>query len=398
MWQEGVLLRLVEPVDLVEEQDGARTVERQPLLRLGDRRADVGHTGHHRGHRREVRSDLTCKESREARLAGPGRTPQEQRREMTARDRPAEWAALPDEMLLAHELVEGPRPHPGGERLTLGRGLEERLGLRASGAWTCRRHRSQSRTPDGSLGLPELDPVALGIEGPCEPTDVCPQIRPTPVAWRTTHRANRNAMSEPPIMTIRRTSRCTYAYSWLARSAIEPLRTRTSPSTGRRERSRARAAFVSAARSAATICASSSAARASSVGVSETEPAVGVGVDSVVGRAVVVRRCSRGRCPGRLDPPRTRLAMVVGDPPDGRSKGGTSIGSPPAAEDSTAPSTAIRCVSAKDRLLDSRRPARRRTLTSTSTRPWPPTSGRSSSSSSSRSSSSSSWCCGSRAS
>ena len=78
-------------------------------------------------------------------------------------------------------------------------------------------------------------------------------------------------------------------------SAIEPLRTRTSPSAGLRERSRARASFVSAARSAAMICASSSEARASSAAVSETDPVAGVEVDCVEGRAAGARRCSRDR-------------------------------------------------------------------------------------------------------
>ena len=40
--QQRVLLGLVEAVDLVEEQDRARAVEGQPVLRLGDRGADLG--------------------------------------------------------------------------------------------------------------------------------------------------------------------------------------------------------------------------------------------------------------------------------------------------------------------------------------------------------------------
>jgi hypothetical protein len=56
---------------------------------------------------------------------------------MAAGDRPAERSALADEVLLADELVEASRPHPRRERLALGRWVEERLGLRASGARTC---------------------------------------------------------------------------------------------------------------------------------------------------------------------------------------------------------------------------------------------------------------------
>ena len=40
--QERVLLGLVEAVDLVDEQDRPAAVEGEPVLRLGDRRADLG--------------------------------------------------------------------------------------------------------------------------------------------------------------------------------------------------------------------------------------------------------------------------------------------------------------------------------------------------------------------
>ena len=65
---------------------------------------------------------------------------------MPAGDAPPERAALADEVLLADELVERPRTHPGRERLAFGRRLEQGLG---SGA---------DRTPrgwhvrDGSAG------------------------------------------------------------------------------------------------------------------------------------------------------------------------------------------------------------------------------------------------------
>lgn len=44
---------------------------------------------------------------------------------MTARDAPAQRAALADEMLLADELVEVARAHPRRERLPLRRRLEQ---------------------------------------------------------------------------------------------------------------------------------------------------------------------------------------------------------------------------------------------------------------------------------
>lgn len=50
---------------------------------------------------------------------------------MAAGKTAAQRSALADEVVLADELVEAPRSHPGGQRLALRRWLEERLGLRA---------------------------------------------------------------------------------------------------------------------------------------------------------------------------------------------------------------------------------------------------------------------------
>ena len=76
--QERVLLRLVEAVNLVEEQDGSRPVEGQPVLRLGDRRPHLGDAGEDGAHRAEVGADLCRKETGEARLAGSRRPPEQE--------------------------------------------------------------------------------------------------------------------------------------------------------------------------------------------------------------------------------------------------------------------------------------------------------------------------------
>src|SRR6187200_550046 len=57
---------------------------------------------------------------------------------MAARDRSPQRATLPDEVLLADELVEVARPHPRRQWLALGRWLEERLGPGAG--WSPRWH------------------------------------------------------------------------------------------------------------------------------------------------------------------------------------------------------------------------------------------------------------------
>ena len=134
MGQERVLLGLVEPMDLVEEEDRPLLVERETVLGLGDRRPDVGDAAHHRRQRHEMGADLLGEEAGEARLAGARRTPQQGRGEVAPGDAPAERAALADEVLLADELLEAARPHPGRERLLLGRRLEERLRAGAAGS------------------------------------------------------------------------------------------------------------------------------------------------------------------------------------------------------------------------------------------------------------------------
>jgi hypothetical protein len=55
---------------------------------------------------------------------------------VTAGDAPAERAALADEVLLPDELGQRSRSHPRGERLPLGRRLEEAFGPGASGPGT----------------------------------------------------------------------------------------------------------------------------------------------------------------------------------------------------------------------------------------------------------------------
>ena len=52
--QQRVLLRLVEAVHLVDEEDRALAELAAALLRLGDSRADVGDAGQHRVDRDEV--------------------------------------------------------------------------------------------------------------------------------------------------------------------------------------------------------------------------------------------------------------------------------------------------------------------------------------------------------
>ena len=66
---------------------------------------------------------------------------------MASGDAAAERAAFADEVLLADELRERPRSHPSGERLALGRWLEERLWFRAACLGTGGRHAVSLEAP-----------------------------------------------------------------------------------------------------------------------------------------------------------------------------------------------------------------------------------------------------------
>ena len=109
---------------------------------------------------------------------------------MAAGDAAAEWTALADEVLLPDEFVQRSRAHPGGQRLALGWWLEQRLGPRASRA---------SRAWHGSM-------VARRT-GRTGPSDGQNGVAPVPCS--KTHSPISSAISDPPMITRRRTSRLT---------------------------------------------------------------------------------------------------------------------------------------------------------------------------------------------
>ncbi len=127
-------------------------VEGEPVLGLGDGRAHLDDARHHRRQRDEVRADGVREEPREAGLAGARRAPQQDRRQVPAGDAAAERPALADEVGLPDELLEVARAHARGERLSLGRWLEERLGTGAPGPGSRRGHARMVRRPTGAAG------------------------------------------------------------------------------------------------------------------------------------------------------------------------------------------------------------------------------------------------------
>ena len=114
--QERVLLRLGEAVDLVEEQDRALSALAEAVAGVLDGRPDVLHAGVHR--RELLEGACRAAGDRESKrgLAGPGRTPEQHRRQPVALDQRAQRPARADEVLLADDVVERAWPQPCGER------------------------------------------------------------------------------------------------------------------------------------------------------------------------------------------------------------------------------------------------------------------------------------------
>ena len=96
----------------------------------------------------------TASASRRARLVlpVPGGPHSRSDAEVAAIDRAAERPALADEVRLADELVEAARAHPGGERLALGRWLEQRDLV---GRWLAARHRASLGQATLEVGVQE---------------------------------------------------------------------------------------------------------------------------------------------------------------------------------------------------------------------------------------------------
>ena len=120
--EEGVLLGLVEAVDLVDEEDGAGAVGGglfgvdHDLLDLFDAGEDGGELDE--GGRGEVGDDLG-----EGGFADAGRAPEDERGGVVVFDLQAEGFAGSEEVGLAEELVEGAGAHALGERGALERGV-----------------------------------------------------------------------------------------------------------------------------------------------------------------------------------------------------------------------------------------------------------------------------------
>jgi hypothetical protein len=134
--QQGVLLPLVEAVDLVDEEDGALAVEPPPLPRRLDDLPDLLHPPEDGAEGYEDRASPPGHDACQRRLAGAGRPPKEEGGDLVRLDGAAEHAPGPEHVLLTDEVLQPARPQPLGQgpsgRVLLGGVVEEVHGPRSS--------------------------------------------------------------------------------------------------------------------------------------------------------------------------------------------------------------------------------------------------------------------------
>jgi len=114
--QQHVLLRLVEAVDLIDEQAGPLAVVLQPS---SGRIQHVPHVLHARSRRRELDEPplrLVGDDLGQRRLADARWPVQDHRPEPVGLDEPSQQHPLADDLLLPDVVGQPPRPHPGSER------------------------------------------------------------------------------------------------------------------------------------------------------------------------------------------------------------------------------------------------------------------------------------------
>ncbi len=110
MWQEGILLELIETVKLVDEKD-------DPLAAgLLDHFLDFFHAYRHRGEGYVGKFHDPSDEPADRCLADPAWPPEYERWHIAAFYQDPQHFSFPEEMLLSYDIVERPRTHPVGER------------------------------------------------------------------------------------------------------------------------------------------------------------------------------------------------------------------------------------------------------------------------------------------
>ncbi|VTR70786.1 hypothetical protein DESC_830103 [Desulfosarcina cetonica] len=126
MVQEGVLLGLVETVDLVHEKNRALALELALLFGFVDDLADLLDTGQHRREVDEVGFGFKGDDARQGGFAAAGRPPQNHGEDAVVLDGVAHQGSRTGDRFLTKKIRQPPGPHALGQR-ALGIGLD--LGL-----------------------------------------------------------------------------------------------------------------------------------------------------------------------------------------------------------------------------------------------------------------------------
>ena len=111
--QQGVLLGLVEPVDLVDQDHGAGPLA---LVAPGflHHPPQVGHPGHHRAQADKVAVEDRGHNPGQGSLAAPRGAPEDHGgKEPAGLEGPPQQTSGAHQVRLAHKLIQGPGPHPG---------------------------------------------------------------------------------------------------------------------------------------------------------------------------------------------------------------------------------------------------------------------------------------------
>ena len=152
--QERVLLRAVEAVDLVDEQQ-------RPLPGLAPRARrvehflEVGDAGEDRGNLLEMQLGGVGEQPRDRGLAGAGRPPEDQRAERAGVEHARERAVGAEQMVLPDHLRERRRPQPVGQR-------PRRIALKAGG-------REQGWALAGRFAIAQRWGIPAGTSGTSRP-------------------------------------------------------------------------------------------------------------------------------------------------------------------------------------------------------------------------------------
>ena len=112
MRQNHVLLGLIEPVNLVHEQDGRLTVHAFAVLGLSDDTAQIGHSGSNGANRLKINLGRGCHQPGQCRLASAWWPPEDDGRQASYGNGFQQHSVRVNDLVLPDKIGKGPGPHP----------------------------------------------------------------------------------------------------------------------------------------------------------------------------------------------------------------------------------------------------------------------------------------------